>query len=326
MNYQKPILFVVFNRPEATLRVFNAIRLAKPRKLYISCDAPRNSQEESQCSKVKTIISNIDWPCEVKTRFQEKNLGCKLNISSSITWFFENEEDGIILEDDCLPSQSFFQFASIMLEKYKDDPKVMQISGNNYLSDSFKIKNDYYFTTINDIWGWATWRRAWKHFDLKMCNYSELRKSGIIQDYYKSKPISNWATIYLDEANKPSCKIWSPQWVFAIIKNNGLTIAPKVNLVQNIGFLEGENIDTNYYNQYGKIEAVNYDFSKSIISHTEIFPDYSADLNRFKKIQQTDTNIFLANKLKSRIRQLIYRFICESRRKKIKRFFKLNKD
>lgn len=318
MSFQTPILFLAFNRPSTTEKVFEAIRKAQPTKLYLSCDAARSDQERVVVDKVKEIVSKVDWDCDVKTRFQENNLGCKLNVSSSIDWFFSLEEEGIILEDDCLPSPTFFTFAQAMLEKYRDEPKVMQISGNNYLSKDFVIEDEYYFTTINDIWGWATWRRAWKHFDLSMRGYEEAIRSNKITDYYQNKSIESWNRIYLDEGFKPGCKIWSPQWVYALIKGNGLTIAPKVNLVQNIGFLEGENIDDNFHREYGIIEAMDYSFSFDQNSPKEIKANYEADKNRFIKVAKTDLNIAPITVFKRNLRKFIYKFITAEGRKKIK--------
>ncbi len=167
---RSPVLFLVFNRPDSTRKVFDAIRSARPPKLYITADGPRPDRpaEAKLCSEVRAIASAVDWPCEVKTLFRESNLGCKAGVSSGITWFFSHEDEGIILEDDVLPVPTFFNFCDEMLERYRDDARVSMISGCNLISNHFSPKQSYFFSRYNLIWGWATWRRAWQHYDVAM--------------------------------------------------------------------------------------------------------------------------------------------------------------
>ncbi|EKE21540.1 MAG: Protein containing nucleotide-diphospho-sugar transferase protein, partial [uncultured bacterium] len=161
----KPILFIIFNRPDTTLSVFEAIRQIKPARLYVAADGPRSerSGEDVVCAETRRIAMGVDWPCELKTRFLDKNVGCHTAVPAAVSWFFENEEEGIILEDDCSPDLSFFTFCETLLERYRDDEEVMMISGDNFQPSEFKTRNDssYYFSGIANIWGWATWRRAW---------------------------------------------------------------------------------------------------------------------------------------------------------------------
>ena len=239
-NHTLPInvLFIVFNRPEKTQRVFEAIRRARVGSLFIAADGhrPERIGEAETCAEVKRIVTRVDWPCKVKTLFRNKNLGCKMAVSSAIDWFFENVNEGIILEDDCLPTNSFFEFCQKLLEKYRDNEQVMQINGNYYLDDLKHFNESYYFSKLNGCWGWATWKRAWKHFDKSMSGYNEFKNHNGILKYFKDKEISDWMTSYLDEADTPKCKIWSTQWSYAIIIKNALCITPTKNLVKNIGF------------------------------------------------------------------------------------------
>lgn len=237
-----PILFIIFNRPETTKKVFEVIRQAKPKKLFIAADGPRDSKpnEKELCEKVKKIATQIDWDCEVKTLFREKNLGCGKAVSSAITWFFENVEEGIILEDDCLPDLSFFKFCSELLDKHRLDEKVFMISGDNFLPESLRLKESYYFSKFAHIWGWATWRRAWKKYDFQMKDFPIFLSQKKITEIWKDRNTQKYWLEKFNEVYKHKIDTWDYQWVYTIWKNNGFSIAPNVNLISNIGFgIEG---------------------------------------------------------------------------------------
>ena len=159
---KKAVLFLVFNRPRYTRQVFECIRNAKPERLYVAADGPRSdrAEEESLCEEVRSIATNVDWPCNLKVLFQDTNLGCRLGVSNGINWFFEHEEEGIIIQDDILPSPGFFVFCETMLELYRNDERIMMITGTNY--HPVAGDKDFFFSQYFSIWGWATWRRAWK--------------------------------------------------------------------------------------------------------------------------------------------------------------------
>ena len=238
MEKSVPVLFLIFNRPATTQKVFDEIKQVKPSKLFISADGPRegNINDELLCKQVRKISDQVDWECDVKYLYRDKNLGCRLAITSGIDWFFEHVDEGIILEDDCLPSKSFFWLCSELLEKYRDNDNVMQINGNFYLDGLMDFDDSYYFSTINACWGWATWKSAWSKFDSKMSDYHDFKEKGMVNSYFNNDGISDWMISYLDEAFKPNCNIWSTQWAYAIIKNGGLSVTPTKNLVRNIGF------------------------------------------------------------------------------------------
>lgn len=242
-----PILFLVFNRPDVTQQVFDKIREVQPSRLYIAADGPRKNKigEAEKCKEVRNIVSNIDWECELVTLFRDENLGCGLGPSQAITWFFDQVEEGIILEDDCLPSSSFFFFCEQMLDRYRDNKKVFHISGNNWYSESEKLEEDYYFTSQVGAWGWATWADRWKtyKFDLEEDIESIEQK---LEDRFKSKGIKTYhkSHLYLSR-DKSVTDAWDYQWNLLMYLHDGLAIAPKYNLVSNIGFIE-EATHTNY--------------------------------------------------------------------------------
>ena len=236
-----PILFIIFNRISTTEKAFTAIKQYKPTKLFVAADGPRiyKSGEKETCEKVRDLVAKIDWPCTVKRLYRKKNLGCKKAVSSAIDWFFNNVEEGIILEDDCLPNPSFFKFCEHLLEKCRDDKRIMHIGGNNFQSTPDKFDNGYYFSKYPHIWGWATWRRAWKYFDVKMDNWPKIKKTRILDKYWSTYwEKSYWKAIF-DLTYLGKFDAWGYQWLYAIRLNGGISITPGVNLVRNIGF--GQN-------------------------------------------------------------------------------------
>ena len=143
-----PVAFIIFNRPDTTRIVFEEIKKAKPEKLLIIADGPRNNKpgEKERCAETRAIVENIDWECEVLRNYSDKNMGCKNRVASGLNWVFENVEEAIILEDDCLPDQSFFRYCQELLEKYRDDKRIMLIAGDNMLFENNKQKYSYYFS------------------------------------------------------------------------------------------------------------------------------------------------------------------------------------
>jgi hypothetical protein len=236
-----PILLIIFNRPLETKRVFAEIKKARPEKLYIAADGPRPDKdgEAKACQEATQITAEIDWPCVVKTDFPENNMGCLPRLSSAISWFFDNEEEGIIFESDCLPNQDFFTFCETLLEKYRDNEKIMHIGGNNFLFNKIKIADDYYFSRLPHIWGWATWRRAWQKYDQTMKDFPAFKDQKKINNIFKGYFARwGWQRIFSYMYEK-KIETWDYQWTYAIFKNDGLCINPRVNLVSNIGFHSG---------------------------------------------------------------------------------------
>lgn len=219
-----PVLINVFNRPDKVEKLFEVLRKVKPINLYVSCDGPRKSSPSDfvNIEKVKSIIDNVDWDCRVHTKYSEVNLGCTLAIPSAIDWLFSNEEIGIVLEDDCIPSEFFFEFCAEMLEVYKDKKEVMHISGSN-LNEKYGVYS-YYFSRYGQIWGWATWRDRWNLYDRSVD--MELNSNA----YFSKKEEKFWSKNF-------TYNFWDVRWaVFTIWKFNGISIIPNNNLISNIGF------------------------------------------------------------------------------------------
>ena len=231
------VLFLIFNRPDTTQKVFNTIKQAKPKQLFVAADGPREDKEgeKEKCEQTRKIIEQVDWDCEVKTLFRDKNLGCKIAVSSAIDWFFENVEEGIILEDDCLPEQSFFQFCEKMLVRYRNDTRIMMVSGTNYLFNKIKISGSYFFSKYYAIWGWATWRRAWMKHDMNMNSWPEFRNNKQLNWVFSNKEIVEYYANMFQIAYSKRVNTWDIQWVYSCIFNNGLSIVSGKNLIANIG-------------------------------------------------------------------------------------------
>ncbi|MFD2515631.1 FkbM family methyltransferase [Pontibacter locisalis] len=290
-----PILFIVFNRPDTTRKVFAQIRSIKPSRLYIAADGPRAGREGDfdLCSVTRDIVlGNVDWECEVKTLLREDNLGCGVAPSSAITWFFENEEAGIILEDDCLPSLSFFRFAEYCLQKYKNNPKIMHIGGNNFLGRGWG-SNSYFYSAYNHVWGWATWRRAWNLYNYDL---HSLNKNGLVHSlnlYFPRKISESWFDYYQSlfsrRANHPEHKwdFWDYQWTFSIWLNKGLCVYPNVNLVSNIGFGPDATHTFDVNNKFSNLPVQEL---KSITSPRILKRNKKADLHTSRVVFSLNTD------------------------------------
>lgn len=235
MAFDVPILFIVFSRPRTTGPVMEAIRAARPTRLYVAADGPRNEGERVLCEQARHIATAVDWPCELITLLRNENLGCRRGPSSAISWFFEHESRGIILEDDCLPSASFFPYCAELLEKYANDQRVMSITGDNFQPDMSSYPYSYYFSKWFHTWGWATWARAWRLYDEDL----ELYPDWLRFDCFKNiSPVRGFSDYWKPRFDKLdfSKDTWDYIWLFTSWAYSGMTITPRVNLVSNIGF------------------------------------------------------------------------------------------
>ena len=234
-----PILMMVFNRPELTKKVFSKVRKYKPKKLFISCDGPRKNikNEKYICEEVKDIFKKIDWSCKVYKNYSRKNLGCKNKVSSSLKWFFDNVDKGIILEDDCLPSKSFFKFSEVLLKKYQNNKNVLLISGNNFQKNNWRGDGDYYFSKYPHIWGWATWKRSLKDYDKNIKNWKKWNKSKSCDqlfDHMLKKEKDYWINIF-NKTYKNKIDTWDYQLMLGGWIKDQYSIIPNINLVSHIG-------------------------------------------------------------------------------------------
>ncbi len=296
------VLFVIFNRPDTTNRVFERIRAARPARLYVAADAPRpnNAADELLCKQTRAVIDRIDWVCELKTLFNETNRGCRQGVSAAVTWFFDNEEDGIILEDDCLPSNSFFKFCDNLLEKYRDDTRIRHITGCNLQLGKKWGEFSYYFSNRVHIWGWASWRRVWNDYDLNLSKYDEPEIRERLQNIYQDPlVVESWLNIFKDvKAGKVNS--WAYPLDFINFFNNGLVIIPNENLISNIGFGGDATNTFSTESVYANLPVAEID---EITDPVFILPEKRADLtiiNRDFKIEEQRRK---QNALKRRVKR-----------------------
>ena len=278
MSFETPILFLVFNRPETTREVFGKIREIKPKYLFVSADGARNSEEEDKCIEVRNIVSKVDWDCEVKTLYRDKNLGCGIAVSEGITWFFSQVEQGIILEDDCLPDSSFFNFCEVLLDKYRDDKRVWHISGNNFQNGIKRGEGSYYFSMYNHVWGWATWRNRWQEyqFDISAFNLEQDLKF-----YTSDSPVLKYFKRRQKQVRTGIINTWDYQWLFSMWKNKGLAALPNLNLVSNIGFGVSATNTSSSSSSY----IVNSSSIENIAHPIQVIQNQIADKYSFRNIQ-----------------------------------------
>lgn len=274
--YNTPILFLIFNRPSTTERVFEKIREIQPKQFFIAADGPREGDERDKinCRMARAIASNVDWECEVHTLLREENLGCGLGVSQAVSWFFEHVEEGIILEDDCLPNNSFFQFCQEALEKYRFNQNIFHICGSNYQYGKWRGEGDYYFSKLPHIWGWATWKRAWDKYEFAIDG-----EDSLLLKAYPLKECrilhQEWDRIFRGfRAN--GVDTWDYQWLLSCWKYGGITIIPNKNLIFNLGFGDQATHTTIYPAHYKKIK--HEDFLETIKHPIEIKINYKADI------------------------------------------------
>ena len=234
-----PVAFIIFNRPDTTERVFAEIARAKPPKLLVIGDGPRPSRqgEAQKVEATRKIIQRVDWDCEVITNFSAVNLGCKKRVSSGVDWIFEQVEEAIILEDDCLPEPSFFRFCQEMLALYKDDQRIGMISGDNFQFGRRYGGDSYYFSKYVHIWGWATWRDRWAlDYDVNLSKWPRVRDEKLLMNMVgDEREAVYWRKIF-DRTYGGEIDTWDYQWVFANWVNGRLSVIPAANLISNIGF------------------------------------------------------------------------------------------
>ena len=237
-----PVLFIIFNKSDTTEQVFQAIAKAKPRQLFIAADGPRTGWlgEAERCALTRAIVQKIDWPCEVKQRFSEVNLGCGKHPASAITWTFEHVDRAIILEDDCVPHETFFRYCGELLEKFSNNPQVMHIGGNNFLMGKKLTKDSYFFSNqILCSGGWATWRRAWKDYDINIGQWPAIRDSSLLQEVVEHPAVIAHLRDTFDRLHKATDEdmdVWDYQWSLLCWMKRGLAVLPSSTLVSNIGF------------------------------------------------------------------------------------------
>jgi len=231
-----PVVFFIFNRPDLTQLVFDVIRRAAPTTLYVIADGPRHEADAPLCAEARTVVEQVDWPCTVQTLFREQNLGCGRSVSSGIDYVFEREEAAIFLEDDTLPSDTFFSFCDELLDRYRNNPKIVHIGAVCYWASSISTRESYYFSRYPHIWGWATWKRAWVHYDFNLTGYESEKTKVLLRANCHSRNEQKYWNRFFLLVKSQTLHAWSYQWIYACWKQNGLAITPTVCLVKNLGF------------------------------------------------------------------------------------------
>lgn len=234
-----PVAFILFNRPDVTRRAFECIRAARPAKLFLIGDGARADRpgEAEQVAAARAVVKSVDWPCEVQRSFLDTNVGCGVRISTGVSWVFEHVEEAIFLEDDCLPHPDFFPYCRQLLERYRDDERVMHVHGNNFQGGARRGPYSYFFSKHPHCWGWATWRRAWKHFDLGMKSWPQAKTDGVLRSSCDSEDeLAYWSNLFEARYQVGTPPTWNASWVYACWVQSGLCVYPNVNLVSNVGF------------------------------------------------------------------------------------------
>ena len=282
---QTPIAFVIFNRPDTTEVVFDSIRQARPKELFVIGDGHRSNVEgeEEKVERARKVIQRVDWDCDVRTCFSNENLGCKYRVATGLDWAFSQSDRLIILEDDCVPDPSFFSFCEELLERFEDEQRVMMISGDNFQDSQPKdlAQPSYYFSRWSHIWGWASWRRAWTHFDVDVKSWPDKKMTSELRHWFDSEEeYLHWEAT-LDRQHAGQIDTWDFPWQYACWANGGMTILPNVNLVSNIGFRADA---THTVNAESRLAALPTGRIQSIKHPEEIELNRTADRNTWETI------------------------------------------
>ena len=235
---KSPVALFMFRRPETTARVLDAIREARPPLLMVVADGPRPDRPDDApaCAAARALIDGVDWPCEIRRHFAAENMGCRRRVASGLAWVFGQVPEAIILEDDCVPDQTFFPFCDELLERYRDDPRVAQISGANNQKGRRRGRHSYFFSRYNNVWGWASWRRAFDLYDPDMRRWPELRDSSWLAGVLDDRELARYWTREFQATYDGRIDTWDYQWVYSTWLHSMVSLVPNRNLVRNIGF------------------------------------------------------------------------------------------
>lgn len=293
---QTPVAFIIFNRPDSTARVFQEIARAKPTRLLVVADGPRADRvgEAEKCAAARAIINQVNWKCEVFTNFSDENLGCKQRVSSGIDWIFEQVEEAIILEDDCLPHPTFFRFCQEMLERYRYDSRIGMISGDNFQFGRIHNDASYYFSHYGHIWGWASWRRAWSNYNRDAALWPEFRDGNYLDGLVTGRSEYRYWFRAFQSVYDGKIDTWDYQWALSLWGQGMLSILPNVNLISNIGF-EPTATHTRGSSIYANLSTVAMGFP---LRHPSVFlPNYEADSFTASKLFTSSFKVKIFNKI-----------------------------
>jgi hypothetical protein len=279
---KKPVVFAFYNRPQLMLEAFEAIRAYKPDKLFLIADGPKASAHEDvlKCQEARQIVDTVDWQCEIHRLYSRENIGLKKRISSGLDWVFTNTDAAIVLEDDCVAHGDFFRFCEAMLDHYTNESKVMCITGNNFQNGRIYGRASYYFSKYPHCWGWATWARAWRHFDQSISFWPEYRQSRELRDLNKQpSELQYWSNIF-DDVYSGKRNSWAFPWTASVWHAGGVTVTPQVNLVVNIGFGAAATHTTSSHAEKQQAGPIAF----PLVHENELKVDEKADLFVFHNV------------------------------------------
>lgn len=282
VDFSTPVALIIFNRADMTRKVLNVLRAIRLEELFVIADGPREDSQTDQkrCMAARKVIDEIDWPCKVHRLFHDENLGCGHSPASGLDWVFTHVDECIVLEDDCMPDLSFFLYCQEILARYRDDFRIMMVSGNNHLLDKKSIIDSYFFSINTQTHGWATWKRAWMKYDFYMSDWPEIRSLGWLSHYlgnrqYAKSWLKTFDIAYKEANNNPKCSYWDFQWTYVCWKNHALNIIPRSNLVTNAGYGENSTHQTPSDHPLANLPFKMMNFP--LIHPLAVLQDYEAD-------------------------------------------------
>ena len=280
LGFDTPVLLIAWRRPDTTRQVINSLRHLAPSQVYVASDGPPARQDvAAKVRETRSLIEQeIDWPCRLELNFASINQGCGHGPISAINWFFEQVEEGIVLEDDCLPRHDFLPFCADLLQRYRHDRRVWTITGTNYQNGQWRGDGSYYFSQYHHSWGWATWRDRWQHNDPDLIRWPTLKDSGLLASIFNDPvELAYWSGIWSGLHVQGAADVWDYQWAFTCFSNHGLTVTPNTTLVANIGFGE----DSTHTSSEGPLNVMGTAEVMPLRHPTFVLRDQEADLYTF---------------------------------------------
>lgn len=298
--FQTPVAIFIFNRPECTKQLVEALAVVRPVNLFVIADGPRSENDIELCEQTRAIIDQIDWQCTILKRYAKVNIGCRESIPNGLTWVFDHVDTCIILEDDCIPQPSFFPFCEELLSLYKNDERIMTICGHRSDGPNEYENESYYFSKYPSIWGWATWKEKWAKFDLNMSQWNECKDSNWLRTILPTaKAIDYWSRTF--DKMKNGMNTWDYALVYSCWLHDGISIRSKVNMITNVGF--GEDATHTNQPEMKSIYANSVDIKFPLIHPNLICIDKAAD-DRIEWISFSGMDKRLLEIAKNRIKKL----------------------